>query len=77
MGYADKLNSNNKSKLALELYEMCSRLFATSLSLIKLAEHYERIHQVKKAIASLQKAQEIEPKNLAVLQALEKLGVKP
>lgn len=77
LGYADKLNSNNKSKLALELYEMCSRLFATSLSLIKLAEHYERIHQVKKAIASLQKAQEIEPKNLAVLQALEKLGVKP
>jgi len=77
LGYADKLNSNNKSKLAIELYEMCSRLFATSLSLIRLAEHYERIHQVKKAIASLQKAREIEPKNLAVLQALEKLGVKP
>jgi CubicO group peptidase (beta-lactamase class C family) len=73
LGYADKLIANNNSESALKIYKMCTRLFLTARSYVKLANYYKRIDDKKNALASLKKAQVIEPENPVVVKALKNM----
>jgi len=73
LGYADKLNADKKSGTASNVYQMCSRLFSTTRSFVKLANYYKQVGDKENALASLIKAQVIDPENPVVILALKGL----
>ena len=56
---------------------MCSRLFSTARSFLKLAAYYKQTKDIKSAFLSLKKAQTIAPKNSEVALALENFNIRP
>jgi len=70
LGYADKMYATNKKSQALEVYLMATRLFSTARSFVKLASYYKKSNDKKSAIASLKKAQQIDPEDPVVIKSL-------